>query len=49
MQRDRAAATVTVHSPIRSTLEHEVEQLGCAAEIRHLDFEEIYRLVVTGK
>ncbi len=47
--RDKAAATVTIHNPDRVELEREVAQLGCPADIRHLDFEEIYRLVVTGK
>jgi len=49
VQRDKATATVTIHNPQRSRLDREVERLGCAADIRHLEFEEIYRLVVTGK
>ena len=47
--RSGAVATVTIHNPQRAELEREVERLGCKAEIRHLEFDEIYRLVVTGK
>jgi hypothetical protein len=42
-------ATVTIHNPQRASLEREVQHLGCKSDIRHLDFDEIYRLVVTGK
>lgn len=49
MQQDRAVATVTIHNANRSELDREVERLECKADIRHLEFEEIYRLVVTGK
>jgi ABC-2 type transport system ATP-binding protein len=44
-----ARAVATVHNPDPTILAAEVEQLGCRSEIRNLDFEEIYRLVVTGK
>ena len=47
--RDGGGATVTIHNPQRSGLERELAQLACKAEMRHLEFEEIYRLVVTGK
>jgi ABC-2 type transport system ATP-binding protein len=47
--RSGAVATVTIHNPQRASLEREVQHLGCKSDIRHLDFDEIYRLVVTGK
>ena len=49
VQREGAAAVVTVHNPDRAQVAAEAESLGCRASIRNLDFEEIYRLVVTGK
>ena len=49
LERDGAAAIITVHNPDRSRLERELAGLNCRTEIRNLDFEEIYRLVVTGK
>ncbi len=49
LQHDGAMATVTVHNPNRSQVEREVVALDCRSTIRNLDFEEIYRLVVTGK
>ena len=48
-RREGAAAVVTVHNPDRRQLEAEAGRLGCRTDIRNLDFEEIYRLVVTGK
>ena len=49
LARERGAAMATVHNPDRSALDRELSALACAAEVRHLEFEEIYRLVVTGK
>jgi ABC-2 type transport system ATP-binding protein len=49
LKREGAGAIVTVHNPDRARLEAETGQLGCRVQIRNLDFEEIYRLVVTGK
>ena len=48
-QHEGAGALVTVHNPDRAQLLGEVERLSCRSEIRNLEFEEIYRLVVTGK
>lgn len=49
LQHDGAMATATVHNPDRSLLEREVAALDCRRTVRNLEFEEIYRLVVTGK
>ncbi len=49
LERDDKQAVATVHNPDRNLLKREVDLIGCTSEIRNLDFEEIYRLVVTGK
>ncbi len=49
IQRDGSGAVVTVHNPDARQVKAEVEALGCRVSARNLDFEEIYRLVVTGK
>ena len=49
LARERSSAVATVHNPDRAVLERELATLACTAEVRHLEFEEIYRLVVTGK
>jgi len=49
LARDESGAVVTVHNPDARLVREEAEALGCRVGMRHLDFEEIYRLVVTGK
>lgn len=49
IEGDAKSAMVTVHNPDADQVEQEAEALGCRHSIRNLDFEEIYRLVVTGK
>jgi ABC-2 type transport system ATP-binding protein len=49
LARERGRALATVHNPDRAALDRELAGLACAAQVRHLEFEEIYRLVVTGK
>ena len=49
LDHNGASAVATVHNPNRNLLDAEVTALDCHHTIRNLDFEEIYRLVVTGK
>jgi ABC-2 type transport system ATP-binding protein len=49
IERDGTGAVVTVHNPDADQVRREAEALGCRTNMRHLEFEEIYRLVVTGK
>ncbi len=44
-----ATAVATVHSTDPSQVQRELDRLACSSEIRRLDFEEIYRLIITGK
>ena len=44
-----ASAVVTVFNADRSQIEEEANALNCRYEIKTLDFQEIYRLVVAGK
>jgi ABC-2 type transport system ATP-binding protein len=48
-QHDGRSARVTIHNRDRAQLQAEIDRLDCRAQVRNLDFEEIYRLVVTGK
>jgi ABC-2 type transport system ATP-binding protein len=49
LERDETTAVATVYNVNRSEVEKEAEALQCRYEIRPLDFQEIYRLVVAGK
>lgn len=49
LEHGRSRAVATVHNPDRRQLDEELAALACRASVRNLDFEEIYRLVVTGR
>jgi ABC-2 type transport system ATP-binding protein len=49
LEHDGAQAVATVHNPDRRQLDDELDGLNCRTNLRNLDFEEIYRLVVTGR
>jgi ABC-2 type transport system ATP-binding protein len=49
VQRDTKSAVLTIHNPDSDELRQQVAALPCTAKIKRLAFDEIYRLVVTGK
>ncbi len=49
LDHNASSAVATVHNPDASLVQHELEQLNCQTDLHRLDFEEIYRLIVTGK
>jgi ABC-2 type transport system ATP-binding protein len=49
VEHDGPRALAMVHSTDRAGLDEELARLACRSQVRNLDFEEIYRLVVTGK
>ncbi len=49
LQHNGASAVATVFNPDFTMVEKEAAELSCRVEIRNLDFQEIYRLVVAGK
>jgi ABC-2 type transport system ATP-binding protein len=44
-----ATAVVKLHNPDADLVKREVADLNCQADISRLDFEDIYRLIVSGK
>jgi ABC-2 type transport system ATP-binding protein len=49
LEQGGSQAVATVHNPDRHQLDAELAALACRSNVRNLDFEEIYRLVVTGR
>lgn len=49
IQRDAGTAVVTVNNPSLNQVETEAAALGSRYEIKPLDFQEIYRLIVAGR
>ncbi len=49
LDQDGSTAIATIHNQDHEQLELELAHLNCQTEWQRLDFEEIYRLIVTGK
>ncbi len=49
LERGGHSAVATVCNGNAVQVQQEIDQLGCQADLHRLDFEEIYRLIVTGK
>ncbi len=49
LARDGSTAVATVYNPNRHEVKREAEALDCVFDIKPLDFQEIYRLIVAGK